>query len=274
MHFLRMNHSFYISRRSFLRRTTLAAAASGLPVWFLERQLAAADVTNPVTSPNDRPGVALIGCGGQGTGDAHNAQHYGDIVAVCDVDERHVNGTASQFTGDGKSPAKYTDFRKLLERQDVHVVIQGTPDHWHTLINIAATTAGKDVYGEKPLTLTVDEGRHLLLHGRWLETSKYRGAQFALQGRHHRRNGHVVGAQFFKLRFLAGQFCVGLQQQRPRFFVLLPMEKPRLGFQQCSSRIDKSKLHAIRVTARAQKIELWSRHTILLRAVRPIPGHD
>jgi predicted dehydrogenase len=157
-----MNHSFYISRRSFLRRATLAAAASGLPVWFLERQLAAADVISPVTSPNDRPGVALIGCGGQGTGDAHNAQHYGDIVAVCDVDERHVNGTASQFTGDGKSPAKYNDFRKLLERQDVHVIIQGTPDHWHTLVNIAAVTAGKDVYGEKPLTLTVDEGRHVI----------------------------------------------------------------------------------------------------------------
>jgi len=83
-------------------------------------------------------------------------------VAVCDVDERHASAAATQFTSEGKSPAKYTDFRKLLERQDIHAVIQATPDHWHTLINIAAAKAGKDVYGEKPLTLTVAEGRHVI----------------------------------------------------------------------------------------------------------------
>ena len=157
-----MNKSFHISRRSFLRRTTLAAAATGLPLWFVERQLAAAEVAKPVTSPNDRPGIALIGCGGMGQGDAANAQRFGDIVAVCDVDESHANAAAKQFTQDGKLPAPFTDFRKLLERADVHAVIQATPDHWHTLINLAAAKAGKDVYGEKPLTLTIDEGRHVI----------------------------------------------------------------------------------------------------------------
>jgi len=161
-HFHRMNKSFHISRRSFLRRATLAAAASGLPVWFVERQLAAAETANPVTSPNERPGVALIGCGGMGKGDAHNAQRFGEIVAVCDVDERHAAAAVSEFTNEGKAPAKFTDFRKLLERKEVHVVLQATPDHWHTLINIAAAEAGKDVYGEKPLTLTVNEGRHVI----------------------------------------------------------------------------------------------------------------
>ena len=67
-----------------------------------------------------------------------------------------------RFTKDGKTPAKYGDFRKLLERGDVHAVVQATPDHWHTLINIAAAKAKKDVYGEKPLTLTIDEGRHMI----------------------------------------------------------------------------------------------------------------
>jgi predicted dehydrogenase len=157
-----MNTSFHISRRSFLRRTTLAAAASGLPVWFLESQLAAAEATNTVTSPNDRPGVALIGCGGMGRGDASNARRFADIVAVCDVDERHADEAVRQFTTEGKVPAKFSDFRKLLERQDIHAIIQATPDHWHTLINLAAAKAGKDVYGEKPLTLTVDEGRHVI----------------------------------------------------------------------------------------------------------------
>ena len=157
-----MKKNFHISRRSFLSRCTLAAAASGLPLWFVERELSAAEAAKAVTSPNDRPGIGLIGCGGMGTGDAANAQRFGDIIAVCDVDDAHADRAAQKFTRAGKTPAKYRDFRKLLERDDIHVVVQGTPDHWHTLVNIAAAKARKDVYGEKPLTLTIDEGRHVI----------------------------------------------------------------------------------------------------------------
>lgn len=157
-----MNKNFHISRRSFLTRCSLAAAATGLPLWFVERQLSAAEVAKTVTSPNERPGVALIGCGGMGMGDAGNAQRFGDIVAVCDVDDEHAENAVKKFSKDGKSPAKYSDFRKLLENKDVQVVVQGTPDHWHTLVNIAAANAKKDIYGEKPLTLTIDEGQHVI----------------------------------------------------------------------------------------------------------------
>ena len=157
-----MPKPFHISRRSFLQRCTLAAAATGLPLWFVQRELAAQEVAKTITSPNDRPGVALIGCGGQGQGDAGNAARFGDIVAVCDVDQRHADAAAQRFAKDGKTPAKFGDFRKLLERDDVHAVVHATPDHWHTLINIAAAKAKKDVYGEKPLTLTIDEGRHVI----------------------------------------------------------------------------------------------------------------
>ena len=157
-----MPQPFQITRRSFLQRCTLAAAATGLPLWFVQRELAAAEVAQTITRPNDRPGVALIGCGGMGQGDAENAARFGDIVAVCDVDQRHVDSAAQKFTKDGKTPAKYGDFRKLLERDDVHAIVQATPDHWHTLINLAAAKAKKDVYGEKPLTLTIDEGRHVI----------------------------------------------------------------------------------------------------------------
>jgi len=157
-----MKKKFYISRRSFLARCSLAAAATGLPLWFVERELSAAETTKPISSPNDRPGVGLIGCGGQGTGDAVNASGYGDIVAVCDVDDSHAAHAAQRFADGGKSPAKYNDFRKLLERDDVHIIVQGTPDHWHTLVNIAAAKAKKDIYGEKPLTLTIDEGKHVI----------------------------------------------------------------------------------------------------------------
>ena len=97
-----------------------------------------------------------------GRGDAGNAQRFGDLVAVCDVDEGHVEAAAKQFTKDGKAPAKFRDFRKLLEHPDVDVVINGTPDHWHTLVNLGAIRAKKAVYGEKPLTLTIDEGKRLV----------------------------------------------------------------------------------------------------------------
>jgi hypothetical protein len=84
--------SFHVSRRSFLKRCSVIAATAGLPVWFVERGLAAQPAKS-TTSPNDRPGIALIGCGGQGTRDAQNAAAWGDVVAVCDVDENQ--GTAA-----------------------------------------------------------------------------------------------------------------------------------------------------------------------------------
>jgi predicted dehydrogenase len=79
-------------------------------------------------------------------------------VAVCDVDASHL--AAGQKTFEGVEG--YADFRKLLERKDIDAVICGTVDHWHTLVSMAAMKAGKDVYCEKPLTLTIDEGRRLV----------------------------------------------------------------------------------------------------------------
>jgi predicted dehydrogenase len=158
-----MTKSFQISRRSFIARCTATAAATGLPLWFVQREMASA--AEPVATPssaNDRPGIAIIGCGGMGLGDAMNASRFGDIIAVCDVDEKHAEHGKKQHTKDGKSPAKFSDFRKVMERDDVHIIVQSTPDHWHTLINICAAKARKDVFGQKPLTLTVDEGRHVI----------------------------------------------------------------------------------------------------------------
>ena len=153
---------FDISRRTFLKRCTMLAAATGLPLWFVQRQELAAAETVKTPTPNNRPGIALVGCGGMGRVDATNASAHGDIVAVCDVDATHAAAAAEQFTVEGKVPAIYSDFRKLMENPDVHVIVNATPDHWHTLVNMAAARAHKDVYGEKPLTLTIDEGRHLI----------------------------------------------------------------------------------------------------------------
>ena len=160
-----MNHNklFEISRRSFLRSCTAAAAATGLPLWFVERELARAEEPVKAVAANDKPGIALIGCGGQGFGvDAPNSLRFGDLVAVCDVDQKHLESAVTRFTKDGKVPAKFSDFRKLLEHKNVDCVINATPDHWHSLVNIAAAKANKDIYSEKPLTLTIDEGRHVV----------------------------------------------------------------------------------------------------------------
>ena len=157
-----------------MKRCAAIAAITGLPTWFVERDLMAAEKTAPRLGPNDKPGIALIGCGGRGRDDATNASPFGEIVAVCDVDDNHSAAAAEQFAADGRKPAVYHDFRKLLENRDVNVVINATPDHWHTLINVAAARAGKDIYAEKPLTLVVDEGRHVVeavkKHGTVLQT--------------------------------------------------------------------------------------------------------
>lgn len=149
-------NSFQIktSRRGFVKA---AAAAAGVPLWYMDVMRHASAATRPL-SANDKPGIGLIGCGGQGRGDCNWAKGFGDVMAVADVDDRHASEAKTQF----KAEHQFSDFRKLLERDDIHVIINGTPDHWHTLINVAAARAGKDIYSEKPLTLTVDEGKRLV----------------------------------------------------------------------------------------------------------------
>jgi Predicted dehydrogenases and related proteins len=151
-----------ISRRKFLSRSIASAAATGVPLWFLKAEkLFAQDAVTP-RSANDRPRIALVGCGGMGRGDGKNASRFGDIVAVCDVDRNHAEIAARELARDGKSPEVFEDFRKLFEKDRIDILVQATPDHWHTLVNLAAAQAGKDVYAEKPLTLTIDEGKHLI----------------------------------------------------------------------------------------------------------------
>jgi predicted dehydrogenase len=149
-----------MDRRSFLK-SSAAVLGSGLPAWSLEECHGQTQADKPLTA-NDRPNIALVGCGGQGRGIAKYASTFGTLVAVCDVDVKHAEQAASQFRG-----AKiYKDFRKVLEQKDIHVILNGTPDHWHTLVNLAAIKAGKDVYSEKPLTLTIDEGKRVVAASR------------------------------------------------------------------------------------------------------------
>ena len=148
-----MNSRF--SRRSCVQSTAAVVAASTLPSWFVEDISAAQAAT---LTANDKPGVALVGCGGRGKAVMREAALHGDVVAYCDVDDARLAQAKELWP----SATALKDFRKVLEHKDVDVVVNGTPDHWHTLVNIAALKAGKDVYSEKPLTLTIDEGKRLV----------------------------------------------------------------------------------------------------------------
>ncbi|HYW79729.1 MAG TPA: Gfo/Idh/MocA family oxidoreductase [Thermoguttaceae bacterium] len=139
------------SRREFLRTSAAVGAAGAITPYFFTARTARAQ-----ESKNDRPNIGAIGVGGQGTGDTNSAARFGDVVAVCDVDLNQAERVKARF--DGK-PDVYQDYRKLLERKDIDVIISGTPDHWHTAVCVAACRAGKDIYTEKPMTLTIDEGK-------------------------------------------------------------------------------------------------------------------
>ena len=153
----RFSAAVRFSRREVLKASAAGFALAGLPRWYADEVLGQ-ETKEPSKSPNERPGVLLVGCGGMGRGDAGLASKFGRLVAVCDVDANHVAQAAEQF----KAEAKFSDFRKAIAHKGVDVVINGTPDHWHTLINIHALRSGKDVYSEKPLTLTVAEGQKLV----------------------------------------------------------------------------------------------------------------
>lgn len=101
-------------------------------------------------------GVGSIGLRYQGSVIANKAAMYGKIVALCDVD-KNVRDTAKAAFG--STPQSFEDYNDLIARKDVDVVTIGTPDHWHSKMLIDACLAGKDVYCEKPLTLTIDEGK-------------------------------------------------------------------------------------------------------------------
>lgn len=141
-----------LSRRSFVKASlaTAGALAGGPTVGSL---LAADSV-----APSDQLSAAIIGAGGIARFHAaHQLAPYLRIRGVCDVDEARAQTYNREFAK-GEATVCH-DYRQLLEREDIDVVVVCTPDHWHAKIAVDALRSGKDVYCEKPLTLTVAEGQ-------------------------------------------------------------------------------------------------------------------
>ncbi len=159
------NRGTTVSRRDFLR--TSAAVGAGL----------AFPAIVPVSvfgaeAPSERIAVGCIGVGRMGNGDLGEALGFKQVqvVAVCDLDakraalaKKRVESTYAKRSpgGDYKGCAVIEDFQELVARTDIDAVQIATPDHWHTLPALAAARAGKDIFLQKPLTLTIQEGRLL-----------------------------------------------------------------------------------------------------------------
>ena len=140
------------SRRLFLQGMAAAGAATVI--------VPSANRAYGYLSANERPVFATIGLRNQGWAITSKTFGFADFAALADVDA-NVLGTNVERTEAKQShkPDSYKDYRKVLDRQDIDAVMIATPDHWHTKIAVEAMLAGKDVYCEKPLTLTIDEGK-------------------------------------------------------------------------------------------------------------------
>ena len=148
-----MEHS-NTTRRDFLKKSAVAAATGAAVAYFPWSRKAFGNF-----AANDRPRIGCIGVGSMGCGDANGHASFGDIVAVCDVDSRRAESAKNDGNiGKGKADA-YGDYRKVLDRKDIDVVSVVTPDHWHVKIAIEALQAGKHVFCQKPLTLTLEENQ-------------------------------------------------------------------------------------------------------------------
>ena len=142
------------TRRRFLTTATTTTLATATVPYFGWQKTTLADESK---AKNDRVAIGLIGAGGMGCGNLRAAAPWIDVVAIADVDTGRAS-KANKLLSDGKAQ-EHADYRAILDRKDIDVLHIATPDHWHTKPLIEAMLAGKDVYCEKPLTLTIDEGK-------------------------------------------------------------------------------------------------------------------
>jgi predicted dehydrogenase len=159
------------SRREFLGRSSRAAAAMTLGLSATSRG---------AVGPHDKIRLGFIGVGNHGSQLLHSFMKHDDVqvAALCDVYQPYLTRNRDQVDRQlledlgsrvprmaerfGPEVARYTDFRRLLEQKDLDAVVIATPDHWHAIQTIAAMESGKDVYVEKPLSITIHEGRKMV----------------------------------------------------------------------------------------------------------------
>ena len=176
------------TRRQFLSQTASVAATALAAPWI---------IPSSAFGANERIVTGHIGVGGRGNENLGPFMKVAQPAAVCDVDKKRLASTIKRVEAETKKSCEgFGDYRKLLERKDIDAVVVSTPDHWHALTTIHACQAGKDVYCEKPLTLTIAEGRKMVEaarhHKRIVQTgSQQRSDNRFRQACEHVRNGHL-----------------------------------------------------------------------------------
>jgi predicted dehydrogenase len=156
-----------VNRKRMSRRKFVAGGASVMTGAVAISRMEQAD---GFQSPNGRPTIGVIGCGlrwdkrvmvaNANYGLGKQFPRFGDVVAVCDVDRNRLERAGEIVKGwSNRSPMQCSDYRKIIDDKSIDVVHIVTPDHWHAKVAIEAMLAGKDVYCEKPMTLTIHEGQ-------------------------------------------------------------------------------------------------------------------
>ncbi len=191
-----------LSRRGFMDRSLAALTiGAGLPLWYAREVVAAQQEKESSVrqasrrGPNEQLVMGAIGVGGQGTSDMKWAKRKPGVkfVAVCDVDVDRRKKAADLV---GKDCHQYADFREMLGSEKLDAVTIGTVDHWHALTAIAAMRHGCDVYCEKPLCLTIEEGKAMVKAARKYDRVFQTGSQQRSNARYRLacelvRNGRI-----------------------------------------------------------------------------------
>ncbi len=172
------------TRRRFLKQSAALASTAFAAPYF---------IPSSAFGANEKIVTGHIGVGGQGNG---NLGGFGSQVgAVCDVDKRRMEAAAKKTGG-----KPYSDYRKLLEQDDLDAVVISTPDHWHALTTIHACMAGKHVYCEKPLSLTIADGRAMVTAARKFDRVVQTGSQQRSSGNFRQACEYVRNGRIGKLQ--------------------------------------------------------------------------
>ena len=209
------------SRRSFLKITAALSAPMIIPASALGK--------NGHTAPSDRITIGCIGMGGMGKNNMSSFLQYSDvhIASICDVDEKRLLQAKEMVNNAGQSCSTTVDFQEILHDTSIDAVSIATPDHWHGAIAVKAAENGKDIYGEKPLSHNLAEGRAICnavqKHQRIWQTGSWQRSQANFRfGAELVRNGRIGKVHTVKVGLPEGYSVreteqTGIQEPPPSF---------------------------------------------------------
>lgn len=156
-----------LSRRKFMgtaAKTTAGVVAASAAASTAKADVVKSIMPQSVLGANEKIRTGHIGVGGMGTANLRFVLERDDIqpIAVCDIWAPHKDRGADMVAQKWDAPSKHHDFREIIDHKDVDAVVIVTPDHWHAIPSIAACDAGKDVWCEKPVATTIEEGRRMV----------------------------------------------------------------------------------------------------------------